>query len=75
MGLMDSNLDNLKYEMEEESRAGARIKVVGIGGGGCNAVARMVEEGLDGVEFYALNTDLQALTACNVPTNCNWAPA
>jgi cell division protein FtsZ len=67
MGLMDSNLDDLKYEMEEEARAGARIKVVGVGGGGCNAVARMVAEGLEGVEFYALNTDRQALDACKVP--------
>ena len=33
----------------------------------CNAVARMVEEGLEGVQFYAMNTDLQALTACQVP--------
>ncbi len=39
----------------------ARIKVVGIGGGGCNAVNRMIEEGLQGVEFIAINTDAQAL--------------
>ena len=37
-------LDDLKYEMEEEARTGTRIKVIGVGGGGCNAVARMVEE-------------------------------
>ena len=67
MGLMDSNMDDLKYELEEEARTGTRIKVVGVGGGGCNAVARMVQEGLDGVEFYAMNTDIQALAACNVP--------
>ncbi|HLK68196.1 MAG TPA: cell division protein FtsZ [Bryobacteraceae bacterium] len=66
MGLIDSNLDDLKYEMEEE-RTGARFKVIGIGGGGCNAVSRMVQEGVEGVEFYAMNTDLQALSACNVP--------
>jgi cell division protein FtsZ len=60
-------LDDLKYEMEEEARTGTRIKVIGVGGGGCNAVARMVEEGLEGVEFYAMNTDLQALSACQVP--------
>jgi len=66
MGLMDSDMDDLKYEMAEEARSGARIKVVGVGGGGCNAVARMVREGLEGVEFHAMNTDLQALSACPV---------
>jgi cell division protein FtsZ len=60
-------IDDLKYEIEEEARSGTRIKVIGVGGGGCNAVARMVAEGLDGVEFYAMNTDLQALNACAVP--------
>ncbi|MBT3389694.1 MAG: cell division protein FtsZ [Chloroflexi bacterium] len=39
----------------------ARIKVVGVGGGGCNAVDRMIDEGLQGVEFIAVNTDAQAL--------------
>ena len=39
----------------------ARIKVFGIGGGGCNAVNRMVEDGVKGVEFYVCNTDLQVL--------------
>jgi cell division protein FtsZ len=67
MGLIDSNMDDLKYEIEEESRLGTRIKIIGVGGGGCNAVARMVQEGLEGVQFYAMNTDLQALSACNVP--------
>src|ERR1039457_1759617 len=67
MGLIDSDMNDLKYEMEDEARAGARFKVIGVGGGGCNAVARMVQEGLEGVEFYAMNTDLQALSACPVP--------
>ncbi len=39
----------------------ARIKVVGIGGGGCNAVNRMIDEGLSGIEFITVNTDAQAL--------------
>jgi cell division protein FtsZ len=47
--------------LEEESRTGARIKVIGVGGGGGNAVNRMVRSGLDGVEFIVANTDLQAL--------------
>jgi cell division protein FtsZ len=46
---------------EEGTTAGARIKVIGVGGGGGNAVNRMVRVGLDGVEFIVANTDLQAL--------------
>ncbi|NIM93749.1 MAG: cell division protein FtsZ [Anaerolineales bacterium] len=46
----------------------ARIKVVGVGGGGSNAVNRMIEEGLSGVEFVAVNTDAQALLLSNAPT-------
>src|SRR5258706_13099714 len=57
---------DLKYEMQEEFR-GARIKVVGVGGAGSNAVGRMIEEGLEGVEFYIMNTDLQALASSNAP--------
>ena len=41
--------------------SGARIKVVGMGGSGCNAISRMVREQLHGVEFIAMNTDSQAL--------------
>lgn len=69
MGIIDGDMDmdDLKYAMEEEARTGTRIKVIGVGGGGCNAVARMVAEGLEGVEFYAMNTDIQALSACQVP--------
>jgi cell division protein FtsZ len=67
MGLIDADMNSLKYEIEEEAQLGTRIKVVGVGGGGCNAVARMVEEGLEGVEFFAMNTDVQALAACHVP--------
>ena len=63
----DLDMDDLKYEMEEEACTGTRIKVIGVGGGGCNAVARMVAEGLEGVQFYAMNTDVQALSACQVP--------
>jgi cell division protein FtsZ len=45
----------------------AHIKVVGVGGGGCNAVDRMIKEGLSGVEFIAINTDAQALQLSNAP--------
>jgi len=46
----------------------ADIKVVGVGGGGCNAVDRMIEEGLQGVEFVAVNTDAQALMLSKATT-------
>jgi len=46
----------------------ARIKVVGVGGGGTNAVNRMIEEGIQGVEFVAINTDAQALMLAKAPT-------
>ena len=46
----------------------ARIKVLGVGGGGSNAVNRMIEEGLRGVEFVAINTDAQALMLSDAPT-------
>ena len=43
----------------------AGIKVIGVGGAGCNAVSRMIQEGLGGVEFIAINTDAQALFLCD----------
>src|SRR5215212_8607928 len=52
---------SLRLRLHEEPYAGARIKVIGVGGGGGNAVNRMVRTGLDGVEFIVANTDLQAL--------------
>ena len=45
----------------------AKIKVIGIGGGGCNAVNRMIESGLKGVEFIVANTDLQVLNNSLAP--------
>src|SRR5947207_3298807 len=50
-----------RLRLEDEGTTGARIKVVGVGGGGSNAVNRMVQVGLDGVQFIVANTDLQAL--------------
>lgn len=64
---MDVNLDALKFEIQEEALLGTKIKVVGVGGGGSNAVGRMMAEGLTGVEFHVLNTDVQALQASPVP--------
>ena len=51
-----------------ESEAAARIIVVGVGGGGNNAVNRMVDETIGGVEFVGTNTDKQALSICKAPT-------
>ena len=51
---------------DEEAR-GARIKVVGVGGGGGNAISRMIASGLQGIEFIAVNTDLQALRSNRAP--------
>ena len=56
-----ADVPTLRLKLEEEGRTGARIKVVGVGGGGSNAVNRMVAAGFDGVEFLVANTDLQAL--------------
>ena len=57
----DIDASTLRLKLDEETRTGARIKVVGVGGGGSNAVNRMVAAGLDGVQFIVANTDLQAL--------------
>jgi cell division protein FtsZ len=51
----------------DESTSPARIKVIGVGGGGCNSVNRMIDAGLTGVEFVAGNTDAQALAICKAP--------
>ncbi len=51
-----------------ESEAAARIIVIGVGGGGNNAVNRMIDEQIAGVEFIAINTDKQALQLCKAPT-------
>jgi cell division protein FtsZ len=45
----------------------AQIKVVGVGGGGCNAVDRMIDEGIQGIDFIAVNTDAQALLHSSAP--------
>ena len=59
--------DSVRFRFEEEFRNGARIKVIGIGGGGSNAVNRMIRGGLEGVQFIAANTDLQALKLSEAP--------
>ncbi len=58
----DSLKGKIKFHLVEE-RFGANIKVIGIGGGGGNAINRMIEAGIEGVDFIAVNTDLQALSS------------
>jgi cell division protein FtsZ len=54
-------MTSMVFEFDNEIKGSAKIKVVGVGGGGCNAVDSMIKMGLKGVEFIALNTDAQAL--------------
>lgn len=58
-----AEFDALKFDIQDESLGGTRIKVIGVGGGGSNAVNRMLEVGVTGVEFYVMNSDAQALRA------------
>jgi cell division protein FtsZ len=56
------------FEIDQAASQGAKIKVVGVGGSGCNAVNTMIRMGLEGVEFITANTDRQALDASLAPT-------
>ena len=65
---MSDNLNKVEKEqmfeiVDEEHTQQAIIKVVGVGGGGGNAINHMIEQGLTGAEFIAMNTDAQALRA------------
>jgi cell division protein FtsZ len=55
------------FEIEDSYQPSACIKVVGVGGAGGNAINRMIQAGVQGVEFIALNTDLQVLNSCQAP--------
>jgi cell division protein FtsZ len=57
----------MRIQYHEESMRGARIKVIGVGGGGGNAVNRMIQARMEGVEFIVANTDVQALKTSNAP--------
>ena len=71
--LHQSNKDYYKSTREEARSDNivpgnvARIKVIGVGGGGCNAVNRMIASDVTGVEFWGINTDAQALSRANAP--------
>jgi cell division protein FtsZ len=73
-GLPFSLTNNSSGLPKEESRSNkivpsniAKIKVIGVGGGGCNAVNRMINSGLTGIEFWTINTDAQALSQSSAP--------
>src|SRR6202161_2223046 len=66
-GSMTPKESALRISFSEENQQGAKIKVIGVGGGGCNAVNRMIRAKVEGVEFIAANTDLQALKLSQAP--------
>src|SRR5947207_9188171 len=59
--------DEVRIHFNEDPRNNAKIKVIGVGGGGGNAVNRMICAGVEGVEFAVANTDLQALQMSRAP--------
>lgn len=64
---MKKESQEIRINYTDDSRNDARIKVIGVGGGGGNAVNRMIEAGMDGIEFIVANTDLQALRMSRAP--------
>jgi cell division protein FtsZ len=66
-GTMKAKEAAIRMTFEEAPKDGANIKVIGVGGGGCNAVNRMIRAQVEGVEFIAANTDLQALQLSQAP--------
>jgi cell division protein FtsZ len=64
---MSEHADDLRIHYQDDVPRGARIKVIGVGGGGNNAVNRMIAAGVEGVEFISANTDVQALQLSNAP--------
>jgi cell division protein FtsZ len=59
--------EDIRISFNEDTRNDAKIKVIGVGGGGGNAVNRMIEAGMEGIEFVVANTDLQALRMSRAP--------
>ncbi len=62
-----TNDPKIRISFNEEFRNDAKIKVIGVGGGGGNAVNRMIDAGVEGIEFVVANTDLQALRMSHAP--------
>jgi len=67
MNEQNNEVGEMRIQFHDENVRGARIKVIGVGGGGGNAVNRMIQAGLEGVEFIAANTDVQALKLSQAP--------
>jgi cell division protein FtsZ len=61
------NENDIRISFNEEARNDAKIKVIGVGGGGGNAVNRMIDAGMEAIEFVVANTDLQALRMSRAP--------
>ena len=71
--IKNRNYDGMKEEVPlleirtSDAESGAKILVVGVGGAGNNAVNRMIDESISGVDFIGVNTDKQALSLCKAP--------
>lgn len=63
-----------EFDQDQPLPVGAKIKVIGVGGGGSNAVNRMIDEDVSGVDFIVANTDVQALNASNATTKIQLGP-
>src|SRR5262244_3883519 len=66
-GKGEGNTEDIRISFNEDPRNNAKIKVIGVGGGGGNAVNRMIDAHVEGVEFMVANTDLQALQMSRAP--------
>ena len=60
------------FELVESIPKNADIKVIGVGGGGGNAVRHMIESSIDGVQFICANTDAQSFNDLDTATICSW---
>jgi cell division protein FtsZ len=67
MTMSDDSLGDLRVDFSDDLRDGAKLKVIGVGGGGGNAVNRMIAAEVKGVDFMVANTDAQALQASHAP--------
>ena len=63
----EDGMGDLRVDFSDELRAGAKIKVIGVGGGGGNAINRMISADVKGVDFLVANTDAQALQSSQAP--------
>ena len=66
-GKAEGNSEDIRISFNEDPRNNAKIKVIGVGGGGGNAVNRMITAKVEGVDFLVANTDLQALQMSQAP--------